>query len=233
MASKARTGTRQNLAEKAYQAIKEAILRQEIVPGQPLYELPLAERLGISRTPVRAAIARLEREELLKRIPNWGVIVPPVELKDVHDVFELREILEVKALEKAFARVDREQLARFRNSFERMLRDPEVEMADAIRADEEFHMYIAQTGGNRWIIRTLEQVLQRTLMMRAVSTSRVGRPQETFLEHINLIDLWLKGDLDATTTVLKEHILRAKIAVLQMEDEARSYELMKVGASHA
>jgi len=233
MAVRARTGTRQNLADKAYQAIKEAILRQEIVPGQPLYELPLAERLGISRTPVRAAIARLEREELLKRIPNWGVIVPPVELKDVHDVFELREILEVKALEKAFARVDREQLARFRNSFERMLRDPEVEMADAIRADEEFHMYIAQTGGNRWIIRTLEQVLQRTLMMRAVSTSRVGRPQETFLEHINLIDLWLKGDLDATTTVLKEHILRAKIAVLQMEDEARSYELISAGPSHA
>lgn len=233
MARGAKVGTRQNLAEKAYQAIKEAILRQEIAPGQPLYEVPLAEKLGISRTPVRAAIARLEREELLKRMPNWGVIVPPVELKDVHDVFELREILEVKALQKAFDRVDPEQLARYRSSFESMLADPEIQMADAILADEEFHMFIAQIGGNRWIIRTMEQVLQRTLMMRAISTSRAGRPQETFLEHIHLIDLWLRGDLDAAITVLKGHILHAKIAVLQMGDEAWAHEPAGVGTSHA
>lgn len=219
MNKKAKTGARQNLAEKAYSAIKDAILRQEIVPGQPLYELPLAEKLGISRTPIRAALARLEREELLRRIPNWGVIVPPVELKDIHDVFELRELLEIKALQKAFTQINPAQLKRFRINFESMLTEPKLQFSDVLRTDEKFHMYIAEVGGNQWIVRTLERVLQRSLIMRAISTSHTGRSQETLLEHIKLIDSWLKGDLDAATAVLKTHILHAKIAVLQMGDE--------------
>jgi len=207
-----------SLTEKAYQSIKDAIFRQEILPGQPLLEVQLAEKLGISRTPVRDAISKLEREELLKRIPNWGVMVPPIELKEIHDVFELREILELGALQKAFSKGDQQKLTELRNGFEAMLTRDDMPLSEIISSDEGLHLYIAKTAGNLWLLRTLRIILQRNVLMRLLSHSHEGRTREIGTEHVKFLECWLKGDLAEATLALRDHIRNAKNAVLQMED---------------
>lgn len=203
-----------NLSEKAYDAIKEAIFNQELPLGSPLPEGPLCDRLGISRTPVRAAMERLEQEGWVTRIPKMGVIVSPLNVGEVHDVFDVRQILEPKSLETAFSRADRKDLLEFRDAFQDLLIDWEEHASAIMALDEKFHMYIAERSGNQWVVRIMKLLLQRSVMMRVMSANAAGRGQQVTLEFTALIDRWLQGNVTEASRLLLEHILNAKADVL-------------------
>jgi DNA-binding GntR family transcriptional regulator len=100
-------GARQSLVDIAYEAVREAITSGALVPGTRLREAALAHHFGISTTPVREALRRLDREGLVRLSPNRGAIVAEFDLREILDLFEIREVLECRAVRRAAAQQSR------------------------------------------------------------------------------------------------------------------------------
>ena len=99
------------LRDVVFNTLRKAILKGELKPGERLMEIALAERLGVSRTPVREAMRKLELEGLVVMIPRRGAQVANITEKDLNDVLEVRIALENLSIENACARMTEEQLA--------------------------------------------------------------------------------------------------------------------------
>ena len=99
------------LRDVVFNTLRKAILKGELKPGERLMEIALAERLGVSRTPVREAMRKLELEGLVVMIPRRGAQVANITEKDLNDVLEVRISLENLSIENACARMTEEQLA--------------------------------------------------------------------------------------------------------------------------
>ena len=142
--------------EEAYRYLKTRIMSAALPPGASLNELEIAAALGISRTPVREAIRKLEQEGLAMRYPNRGAIVTKLSMKDVLEIWQIREILEPAACPLAAARIDGRSLRGSRGPFLE-LKGQEVgpEAYEAfLRADLDLHGTILDASGNgtlrRW-----------------------------------------------------------------------------------
>ena len=117
------------LRDVGFQTLRQAILRGELEPGERLMEIHLADRLGVSRTPIREAIRKLELEGLVVMIPRRGAIVASITEKDLKDVLEGRRTLEIMAAEIACDRITPELLQDLAEAGEefRELKDSEAE----------------------------------------------------------------------------------------------------------
>ena len=100
------------LRDVVFNTLRQAILKGELKPGERLMEIALAERLGVSRTPIREAMRKLEQEGLVVMIPRRGAQVANITEKDLNDVLEVRIALENVAIEKACARMTEEEMRR-------------------------------------------------------------------------------------------------------------------------
>lgn len=101
-------GARQSLVDVAYEAVREAITSGSLLPGTRLREAALAQHFGISTTPVREALRRLDREGLVRLSPNRGAIVAEFDVREILDLFEIREVLECRAVRRAAGRRTRD-----------------------------------------------------------------------------------------------------------------------------
>src|SRR6478736_6296582 len=108
--SKARPRGAENLSARAYSQIKNLILSNEVLPGQKLHHQELSERLGVSRTPVREALTRLVQEGYVSLLPNRGFTCKEIRLQEAVELYELREVLEVFAVQKAIENLTDETL---------------------------------------------------------------------------------------------------------------------------
>ena len=108
--SKAKTRTAENLSGRVYAQIKNLILCNEVMPGQKMHHQELSDRLGVSRTPVREALTRLVQEGYVSFLPNRGFTCKEIRLQEAEELYDLREALEVFAIEKAVANVRDEAL---------------------------------------------------------------------------------------------------------------------------
>jgi DNA-binding GntR family transcriptional regulator len=98
------------LRQLAYEEVRSAILKGNLKPGDPLVEMDLSERLGVSRTPLREAMALLEHEGLIETIPYKGTFIASLDRKEVEDLYDLRMVLEIRALELAIGKIPYETL---------------------------------------------------------------------------------------------------------------------------
>ena len=101
------------LRDVVFQTLRQAILKGELKPGERLMEIQLAQKLGVSRTPVREALRKLELEGLVIMIPRRGAIVADITIQDLNDVLEVRIVLENMAIEKACARMTEEDIEKY------------------------------------------------------------------------------------------------------------------------
>jgi DNA-binding GntR family transcriptional regulator len=108
--SKSKTRTAENLSGRVYAQIKNLILCNEVMPGQKMHHQELSDRLGVSRTPVREALTRLVQEGYVSFLPNRGFTCKEIRLQEAEELYDLREALEVFAIEKAVANVSDEAL---------------------------------------------------------------------------------------------------------------------------
>ena len=150
--------------EKAYAALKKAILRGEIEEGVFLSESDIMRRYGIGRTPFREACNRLHHERLLEAVPRRGYLVPEVSYQAVGAIFETRLILEGAIAELACARAteqDFEDLDRLAAKPPRSS-NPELDFAKLIQANTDFHIRLAKTTRNRELVELLTRNLEKT-----------------------------------------------------------------------
>lgn len=212
---KSDTGEKNNgLSSVAYAQLRAAILRGEFEAGEALFEVRLAERLGMSRTPVREALQVLARDGFIESTPSRGYSVPRWSIDDVRELFELRETLEGAATRYATLRVTAAGIAELEQICEKYEQAAEFEAWTLIGT--EFHNRIFAFGGNRRI-RTLLDSLNAQIMLtrRSVLAGVAGRHEDSVREHRAILDAIRRRDADAAERLAREHVRLSHEATLR------------------
>ncbi len=196
MAGPAPSATR---AESAYETVKAWILSLEMAPGSGFTELQLAQSLGISKTPVREALTKLERERLVVVIARSRYQVAPIMLKDTRDLFAIRTLLEGEAAFLAAARLtdtsqlqDVEALCR-----ETYAPDDPGSIVTFLEHNTRFHLTVASASGNDRLTDALCGVLDQMERLFRIGLAAVPRPQAMVHEHTDLVKAMVRGDGEA------------------------------------
>lgn len=211
-----RLNNRPNLSEAVYEIVKQRLLSQQLEPGTKLREEDLADQLGVSRTPVREAINKLEREGLVEIIPRYGTFVPNISPKDVEEIYQLRETLEGLAMRLALPRFSRNKLLELTRIHKEC--EAPIEKGDFdpfIRVDTAFHHLLVKLSKNERLIRLMSNLDNQIRLGRLESFSVPGRAKKSLEEHETVIEAMLKGDADEAEELLRQHSRNAKENILR------------------
>ena len=199
------------LSAVAYGALLDMILRGSIAPGELVTERQIAGRLGMSRTPVREAVRRLEGEGTLERQRGGALVVRPYSMEEFLHALAVRRLLEGEAARLAAGKVSAELLAAARERIERL----RVEgLADVARQDDrDFHAAIAQASGNPVLATTIADLRKRTAMFRLGRLPE--RRDQVCDEHLAIVDALERGDGEAARRAMQTHIDNVRAHLLQ------------------
>jgi DNA-binding GntR family transcriptional regulator len=199
------------LSAVAYGALLDMILRGSIAPGELVTERQIAARLGMSRTPVREAVRRLEGEGTLERQRSGALVVRPYSMEEFLQALGVRRLLEGEAARLAAGKVSPGLIAAARERIERLRRDG---LADGAREDDrDFHAAIAQASGNPVLAATIADLRKRTAMFRLGRLPE--RIDQVCDEHLTILDALASGDGDAARAAMQNHIDNVRAHLLQ------------------
>ncbi len=209
--AEAASRARGRLVEDAYRRLKREILENRMKPGFRAPEPAIAERLGMSRTPVREALVRLAGEKLVELVPRRGARVLPVSPGDMREIYQVLTALEPEAAaDVARARPDKAALAPLERAAEAM--------ADALTrddregwaaADDRFHRALLDMTPNRRLAEIVGAMLDQSQRARTVTLALRAPPTASTEEHAALLDAIVAGDADRARTVFSAHRRRA------------------------
>jgi len=204
------------LRETVCEALREAIRRGVLEPGERLMEVQLAEELGISRTPVREAIRKLEQEGYVIMIPRRGTYVSNVSERDVKEIFEIRSALESLSTGLAAMRIESEELDRLRALLTEIEGHIQRHDIDKIVAtDIEFHGLLYQVSRNERLVGIISNLKEQLARFRTLSMSYPGRLQETLEEHRAMVEAIADGDVEAARDAAERHMEQAEETLLK------------------
>ena len=202
------------LRDVVFRTLREAILKGKIKPGERLMEIQLAEKLGVSRTPVREAIRMLELEGLVTMVPRKGAAVAAISEKTLRDVLEVRRALEELSVMLACERMTWEQFEELRAANTRFARAAEGEDITLIaKTDEDFHDIIYQSTGNDKLILLLNQLREQMYRYRVEHIKMKERRSILIKEHQEIIDALRERNADIAVAVMRKHINNQEIQV--------------------
>lgn len=209
--------TKSSLVEQAYQALRRRILDNVYSPGRQALEQELATELGISRTPVREALMRLQNEGLIEVIPRHGMRVLPVSPTDMAEIYVVLTALECAAAEIVAARrpteTELEPLLRATGDMDRALRTDDLDAWAA--ADERFHRTLVDLAGNRMLRETVDNFWDRAHRARMVTLRLRPKPVNSTREHTDLVARLRAGDAAGAVDVNRAHRGRASRELLR------------------
>lgn len=209
------------LREIVYEQLKMQILTGTIVPGTRMMEVELADEMGVSRTPVREAIRKLEKEGLVTIEPRRGAYASSISVKDMVDTLEVREDLEGLAAAMAAVRMTGEQteeLRRINQGYTEAIKNSDTEKI--ISFDEKFHRYIVACSGNKTLIQISETVQELALRFRYLYYDDFSRYANMPVEHKQIIEAILSGNADAARETADNHVKRLKDFVTREGESA-------------
>ncbi|MCC2275080.1 MULTISPECIES: GntR family transcriptional regulator [Streptomyces] len=194
-------------AERVYTHVKDAVLHRRYEGGTLLTEGDLAEAVGVSRTPVREALLRLEAEGLLKLYPKKGALVLAVSAQEIADVVETRLLVEKHAAGKAVPAAPA-LIARLEELIDDMRAQAAAgDLAAVSVSDRAFHAEIVRSAGNRILSGLYEQLRDRQLRMgEAVMHAHPDRIAKNIAEHTEILDALRSGDAEAAIRVVDRHV---------------------------
>lgn len=199
-------------SDKAYETIRGLILSGELGPGAPLREEALAERCGVSRTPVREALRKLEAEMLIRKNDSQRSFVADWSLDEVKDAFELRAVVEGLAARRAAERVTPEILTKmkFFNDLignANALRDPDVNAF--LEANREFHNLIVEAAASPRLAVLLATLIEQPIVWRTAKYYGHEELRRSYEEHAELLAAFARRDGRWAQDVMGAHIRRA------------------------
>lgn len=203
------------LREIVYEELKRQILVGEIAPGTRMMEVELAEDMGVSRTPVREAIRKLEKEGLVTIEPRRGAYASEISIKDMVDVLEVRQMLEGMAASMAAQKVTEEEKLDFveaNSAYKNAVKKGNIE--EIIRYDELFHQLIVSYSGNKTLNQLLSQVQELALRFRYIYYDDFSRYENMPVEHEEIEEAIISGDTQKAKVVAEEHVERLKKFVI-------------------
>jgi DNA-binding GntR family transcriptional regulator len=214
---------RTTLAHEAYRALRSAILDRRLPAGRKLVVRVLAEDLDLSPTPIKEALAALEREGLVVAIPHRGYHVPQITPHDVEELYALREVLEGLAAARAAMHVNDRLAAQLDRLLERQricVRDGDVHRYGDL--DLAFHRVLREASGNARLARVAESFNGQIRLLISTSAQLPGRLSSSLQEHVAIVRSVKLGDQDAAEAAMRHHVRQAGIALLahlRAEDE--------------
>jgi DNA-binding GntR family transcriptional regulator len=201
----------------AYQLILRAIDIGTYRPGDRLVESELAERFGVSRTPIREALQRLETQSLLAR-DGRSLIVASLDHNQMAELYMVRSELEGLAAKLA-ARHATEEEVRF---LKEMVEEDRARVGDPAalaRTNRRFHRQVHLASHNRYLVQQLDLVYRSMALMATTSLAAKGRSEVALAEHAEIVDAIVRGDGEAASAALRAHISRAFEARLRQDAE--------------
>lgn len=208
-------GYKPSLSEIAYRRIKEMILSLTLKPGSSLTEMGLIEQLGMSRTPIREALYRLQQERFVELTPRKGWFVSEIKLQDIQQLFVIREALEGIATRQATLRAPDDALAAMAKklaTLEQYLRTDELNATDA---GDEIHTLIFAHADNPYISSIMTLYLDRLQLFHVIAMNLPGRKLQSWLEHRQILTAMQARDADAAEQAMRLHIRSSLQSILE------------------
>ncbi|MEJ7669777.1 MAG: GntR family transcriptional regulator [Casimicrobiaceae bacterium] len=219
--------SRTSLVDVAYQAIRRRILDNVYPPGLQALEQTLATELGISRTPLREALTRLQEEGLVEMIPRHGMRVLPVSPTDMREIYVVLTALESAAAELlAQRRPSDAELKPLVEASRDMARALRVDDLDAwAAADERFHQGLLELTGNQTLINAVGLLSDRAHRARMFSLRLRPKPVNSTQEHMALLERIRAGDAKGAVDVNRAHRERASRELLAIFERYRLHQM--------
>ncbi len=204
------------LRDVVFNTLRQAILTGEIKPGERLMEIHLANRLGVSRTPIREAIRKLELEGLVTMIPRRGAEVAQITEKSMNDVLEVRRALDVLCMELSCERMGEEELKELEKAcrvFEEAVSTGDVKKI--AQADVALHDIIIQATGNQRLIQLVHNLSEQMYRYRFEYIKDFSQHGRLIKEHQIIYDSLRSKDKETAGRAAREHIDNQEKAIIQ------------------
>lgn len=184
----------QDLKNYAYKTLHDRIVNCFYLPSTVLNESELAKDLGISRTPVREALNRLELDGYVQILPKKGILVTPVTLQDVQEIFTARAIIEPATLRIAGPFLNKNDLEDYKEKF----LQPEKDIRNSFRLDTDMHLYFIRHSNNKFIIEMMEKVFDVNTRIIISSKQNQYKIHDAVNEHVHILNLLLEESASIT-----------------------------------
>lgn len=210
------------LRDLVFLTLREAILKGVLQPGERLMEIGLANQLGVSRTPIREAIRKLELEGLVVMKPRKGAEVASITLDDVNSVLEVRKHLEKLVVELACKRATAEDIERIKErqvEFEESIK--QGSLTDMAESDSAFHTAIYESTDNKRLIQILNNLYEQMYRYRLEHIKDDDRRSRLVEEHDALVKAIEKGDVEEATEIISGHINSQQTVIVNHVNDVR------------
>lgn len=204
------------LRDVVFITLREAILKGDLEPGARLMEMDLANKLGVSRTPIREAIRKLELEGLVSMAPRKGAVVAEITLDDLRDVLEVRKHLEELAVDLACRRANQEvidELVEFNKKFQNSLRTSNL--TQIAEADVNFHEIIYEATRNKRLIQILNNLREQMYRYRMEYIKDEQMRKTLVDEHNQIIEAIRNKDIDEAKKQVRMHINNQEKTIIE------------------
>lgn len=219
----------QPLREVVCESLRDAIRKGILKPGQRIMEIKLAEELGVSRTPVREAIRKLELEGYVVMMPRRGTYVADMSIRDINEIFEIRTALESLSNGLAAEHITEDEL----EHLQRLLvviggyikeyedgPDREAAMDKIVKTDIEFHDLLYHAARNNRLVGIISNLCDQLTRFRTLSMSYPGRLEATLDEHREIVETIANGDGRAARKAAVHHMENSEKTLLKAMDIA-------------
>lgn len=207
------------LAERVFNQLQDAIVRGELAPGSKITEPGLSRAYGISRGPLREAMRRLESHRLIQRVPHVGARVVQLSMKELLELFDLREALESMAARLAAEHMTPEEIAGLREVLSVHERQADLRRGEAYyqrEGDLDFHYQIVLGSHNKMLMGLLCDDLYYLVRLYRTQFSASGtRPQRAFVEHHRIVDAIEAGDAELAELLMRRHVSASRANVVE------------------
>ncbi len=204
------------LREVIFNTLREAIIVGELKPGERLMEIQLAEKMGVSRTPVREAIRKLELEGLVEMLPRKGAHVADLSTKDIMDVLEVRSTLDGLASSLSAARITDDEIKELKHvlaQFDNFVEKNNIH--GSIKKDVEFHDIIYRSSRNEKLIQISNNLREQVQRYRIIYIKDYGSSKELVKEHAEIYEAIAGRDPKAAMNSAVKHIMNQEKVIIK------------------
>ncbi len=214
------------LRDVVFTTLRRAIITGKFKPGQRLMEISLANQLGVSRTPVREAIRKLELEGLVIMIPRRGAQVARITEKSLQDVIEIRMVLENFAAELACERITEEGKATLNHCHQAFIEAVErKDLLEIAEKDEQFHDAIFAATDNGRLINIINNLREQFYRYRMEYVKDISQHTTLIQEHADLVSSICSNDRDSACQIMRTHLQNQQEQIMSVIKENEKEEL--------
>lgn len=209
--------------ERVYKTLLENIIQRKLLPGQRLLERDLIEKLGVSKTPIREALARLRKDGLVEGTLYQSAFVARISRKDTAEIYDLRKVLEGLAARCAAEKITPKQAEKLRSIIQLSVECiKENKVKEYTRLDLKFHGLVGDISENERLCKMMQQLRYQTNILMSTSVALPGRGVKVSLsEHKKVVEAIVNQNPELAEKMAEEHVIKTKKAVMDWFDRTQ------------